>query len=254
MEKIILAFNHLNSVANQSTDALTQLAAQLEAQTIEHNQMVEEYNAMLDKIEALEAEKAQAAKDSVESVKDLLKQRDIAIKAYEERTIEVNNLKNKSNLVNKTLKDLQALDPQRLAKNNKTLKARIIELKAKLESVDSDRREALAQHKTMLKKASNMGAVSLHVFDNGNTLRFAPNVYIRPGNDFDAADHTPVVEFFHQKAGVMRLGNMLRDGSIGWAAATNSMPTQEESNLALFKIHEFCDNNKIKYPKSKSKV
>lgn len=251
MENVISAFNTLNAAMTTANEMVSSLASTLESETVAYNTLIEEYNELFDRLEAFEAQKIHDEENARKAVESLMKQRNIAIEGFEKKSLELSALRNEMNVQKKSLKDLQALDPVRLAKVNKTQKAQIATLKEQVASIDSDRKRALEQHKVMLKKSANNGVIALHVFDNGNSLRFAPKVFVKPNNDFGGAGMTPVVEFFHEKAGVMRLGNLMEDGSLGWSSATNSMPTQEESNLALFKIHEFCDAHKIKYPKAK---
>lgn len=242
MDKLIELYNQAQALIAAMGEQLTEVVQ-------ESNQATLAYNELVEYVEAEEALKKHESENAKKAVSELMTQRDIAIEAFEKKSLELSNLKNNLNETNKVNKELMALDPKRLVKVNKQYQVTISELKATVKELEESRREAIHQHKLMLKQNQEAGTTNLHVYENGNSLRFAPSVRVRKGNDFDGVAETPVIEFFHQKCGVMRLGTLLNDGTIGWSSAANSMPTTEESSMAMFKIHEYCDARKIRYPK-----
>lgn len=241
--------DNLIELFNKAQQAVMDMGVALETAILERNTEIVEYNKLVDLIEAEEALKVKESENARTAVAELMKQRDIAIEAFEKKAIELNDLRNQLNQVNKTNSELMAIDPKRLVKVNKAYQSQIAELKASLATSEEARKAMSAKYQSMLKQTQDTGVTNLHVYENGNSIRFAPGVRVRKGNDFGGVAETPVIEFFHKKCGIMRLGTLLEDGSLGWSSAANSMPSTEESNMAMFKIHEYCDARKIKYPK-----
>lgn len=147
------------------------------------------------------------------------------------------------------LRELRKLDPKRLAKVNKELKAKNAELKESNTKLDATRREALKQHKMMLKKKQDAGILDTWVCpETGDAIRVT-SLTISKTNEFGGVPGTPVLEYFHKSSGVTRQGCLNNEGGMSWGTLANSLPNDTINLVAKQTVVEVCQRHKIKIPK-----
>lgn len=224
-------------------EAMTTLAEQLLDQVAaaveQSNQDVKDYD------EAMDANELQAARIiELEALtvaqKSRMEQYEKVIGlAYDRSQADIAKLQESAS----TIKELNALDPKRLAKVNKKYKATIEDSKVAAKAVSVQVRKLKAE----LKEAkSTVGSNFYSNPETGNTMRLVPGLRIPKGNNLDALDNGPVVEFFHSDRGISRRGFIGKDLNMCWASASNSKASKEESLVARDMIMQFCQMNKIK--------
>lgn len=229
----------LEQIANLHEDMankITSLGTQL-------NEEINEFNTLLDELESKD-KLIKELEEDCNKKHELIEKQNAVIEA----SITVKKEDNKKNqLLNARIRELESLDPKRLAKVNKTQKATIADLKTKNTELDKKRKEVLATNKTLVKDAKNTGA-ALFYFDPAtkNGIRVIPNLFVGKNNKFNGVIGSPVVEFFHHDKGITRQGFLDYDGEMNWASAANSMPSGEESLVAKEQINSLCKQLKIK--------
>ena len=212
----------------------------------EYNQAVTDYNTVCDLNETL-VNKLESLQEEYDRLRKLFdKQTTVIAAAVEVKKRDTTELQQ----LRASNRELQALDPKRLQKINAEQKKRIAELKTSLDASEAGRKKAISDVNRIAKRAAEENGLPFYT-DNetGNALRFVPNAFLNPDNDFNGVPHTPVLEFFHQKRGITRQGVILNTGHIAWCDARNSSPTAAETSIALSKLQDYCVANKIKLPK-----
>ncbi|MBB1404904.1 hypothetical protein H5079_04670 [Pseudoalteromonas sp. SG44-5] len=245
----------VQNIADSATSILEQIIAVAAA----HNETVDEFNAAIDRIEELEAEctmlrienltivelKAQVADmQAVINKKNatLNKQSDVIDKAIEHKGIdraEVQKLRAE-------LKLLQQLDPKRLEKVNKNQKAKIAELKADVDAARKQKVEAMKNATELARKMKAEGYAPFYIDPvTGNSVRMIPHMFVNKDNAYGGIAHTPVIEFHHRDRGITRQGVLTTTGDINWAMATNSSPSELDTQIAKDHIIEYCRMHKV---------
>jgi hypothetical protein len=211
-----------------------------------HNEGIDEFNTLVDECERLKNEIAEQKKrDTV--LEELIFEQN---KLIENLTQANTTLKANFNKASAELRELQLLDPKRLARVNKKQKKQIAEAKESNTKLEDARKKALKITKTLLEEAKSNGGVYIHQDpENGNTLRFIPSLFVSKSNTFGAVPETPILEFHHKERGITRQGLLGVDGKIIWCHTANSEPTKQESGIALNLILNECKKQKIKVPK-----
>ncbi|NYR11299.1 hypothetical protein HC000_02135 [Pseudoalteromonas sp. MIP2626] len=245
----------VQNIADSATSILKQIIEVAAA----HNETVDEFNMAIDRIEELEAEctklrienltivELKAQIDDMQAVINkknatLNKQSDVIDKAIEHKGIdraEVQKLRAE-------LKLLQQLDPKRLEKVNKTQKAKIAELKADVEAARKQKVEAMKNATELARKMKAEGYAPFYVDPvTGNSIRMIPHMFVNKDNGFGGIAHTPVLEFHHRERGITRQGILTASGDVNWAMASNSSPTELDSQIAKDHILDYCQRNKV---------
>ena len=223
--------------AGSLVESLTQDVA------VKYNTSVDEYNEVVEHLEERDQQVA-VLQEHLATVNGLLNKQTAVIEAS---VVMSKREKSEINVLKAQLRELRLLDPKRLEKVNKANKKQITELKEKLATSEKARKEAIKRTNTIAKNAQNEGTAPFHYSDKTkNALRVIPGLYVGGDNEFNGIPGTAVVEFMHHSRGITRQGMMLRDGTMGWAAAGNSKPTAEESLVARAKIEEIASLQKLK--------
>jgi len=225
------------------------IAALLDKLLEEQNQVVDDYNALLDildtrdtEISMLQLELAGIKEQLV--TKDTLssKQHTALVTAVDHKERDKSALR----LLEAQLKELKSLDPKRLAKVNKTQKKTITTLKETNTRLVKDRKEAIADTNKMAKAVADSNILPFYTdAETGNSIRFVPYTFVGTDNLKGVSD-SPLVEFTHSDRGISRQGILGRDGEVVWASAKNSIPTENDSLVAKAEIIKYCKNHKIK--------
>lgn len=208
-----------------------------------YNKNIDDYNNLCDILEEKDALIAKLQAD-VQYKEDLLMKQTYILEA----SVEV---KQKDSAAIKQLqaqlKELQLLDPKRLAKVNKRYKADIAELKERLKNSEKSRKETLKTNKMLNNAAADKGVKAFYYDPETKvSLRFKPNFFMGDHNKHNAIKGAPVVEYHNQFRGITREGFLDNEGTICWASATNTKPTPDESNIAKQQILDYCKKNKVK--------
>lgn len=240
MENALKAFN-------DAALAMSKLSEEMAAAQEEFNSNIDETNEMVDLLEKFDEQKVHDENNAKTLVSNLQQKIVELEKIVEIQSKNFDQLQFKNNQTSVELRELRALDPKGLVKTNKTLKKKNAELTTRLVNSEKTRKEALAQHKVMLKKKQDEGIVCVHSDpETGNQLKMLPSLKVSKTNTYGGMPNTPVIEFFHKSSGVSRQGTLLKDGDMGWGSAANSKPSKQESKIAKLKIVEFCEARNIK--------
>lgn len=203
----------------------------------------EEFNELFDQLEAanrrIEEQDARISQDHL-----MLQKQELVIQTAV--TVKQQDVA-KLNTIGAQLKELQRIDAKRLLKQNKGYKKTIEELKARLVNSETARKDAIKHAKIAQTGAKTEGNAAFH-FDpkTNNALRILPGLHVSKTNEFDGVPGSPVIEFLHHSKGITRQGTLLRDGTVGWANAKNSTPTNIESTIACEFLLSWCKTNKLK--------
>ncbi|WMC09555.1 hypothetical protein PU634_10545 [Oceanimonas pelagia] len=247
---------HESELENNMQDVLFQihnLAAQAKAL---YNDEAQEFNELLDERDRLELAlmsakdqlaKAEAAHE--ETIRHFKKEVEKAQLQRNEQAQQHLDAKRKLKETERQLKDLRSLDPTRLAKHNKTLKAKNEELKAANVALKAKNVELQKQIQKAAKDGVEKGIYPVYKDPiDGHLVKLVS--YIRPKEDNtdDLVPHVPVVEFYHKTAGVMRQGCLNMEGGISWGSTKNTVPPARVSREVASLLVDYCERNKIKIP------
>ena len=153
------------------------------------------------------------------------------------------------------VRELNALDPKRLEKVNKEQKQRLMKLKAELDISERERKKSNQELRDLTAAIRRDGrAPFYHDPVSGNTIRYVAGAFVSKDNDMGGVPSTPVMEFFHSNRGITRQGFLDSTGDMTWCQASNSTPTELESQIALTEILAYCAKNKVKLPTFKKDV
>ena len=220
---------------------LRELAEQINA---EHNTSVDEFNEIFDQLETATALITKLEDNATKSNSLLVKQETVILAAVDATKRHRAEL----NASNANFKELQRLDPKRLAKQNKGYKETIADLKERLQASEKARKNSVNYAKEIAKVAKTEGNAAFHFDpDTSNTIRVVPTLHVSKTNVFNGVVGSPVLEFTHHAKGITRQGTLLMDGTVGWARASDSAPNKEESKIALDFLLTYCKQNNVKY-------
>lgn len=240
METTLKAFN----VLSEQTEIVQKALIKLQQEFNDNVDIINDQTDQLEAAEALKVSETKNAKEYVAKLEFLIRDLNKVVTKKDERILYVESLLNTSNLERRELK---ALDTKGVALTNKKLKKERDSALERLGNSEKARKEALAQHKIMLKKRQNEGVVCVHTDPTtGNQLRLLPSLRISKTNEYGGVPETPIIEFFHKASGIIRQGTLLTSGAMGWASAKNSTASHQESKIAKLKIVEFCEDHNIK--------
>lgn len=207
-----------------------------------YNESVDEFNEVFDQLEEAQKELA-AAKEREAKDWDILQKQEAVIAAS---IIATQKDRADLNIARAQVKEYQRLDPKRLDKQNKGYKKTIADLKERLTASETARKQAIALSKKQPEAVDN--TVKAFHFDpvTKNVLRVMTGLYVAKDNKYKGVPGSPVIEYIHVSSGISRQGTLLKDGTIGWASANNSMPSKDESRVAREHLINWCKHNKVK--------
>lgn len=220
-------------------------------ETIQHlinlnNESVVEYNQIFDEYEEA-AKHLNTVTDQLERVTKLFDKQalvvEASVKAKQKDDATITQLKAQ-------VRELSALDPKRLSKVNKEQKQRLLKLKAELDISERERKKSNQELRDLQAAIRRDGrAPFYHDPVSNNTIRFVGGCFVSKDNEMQGVPATPVVEFFHSNRGITRQGFLDASGDMTWCQASNSTPTELESQIAMTEILAYCAKNKVKIPK-----
>ncbi len=234
------------AMADLSYDTLMQLMAKrIDQDNAEYNELVDQVESLQATLALAQAE-ANRANEEVES----LKRSAATVISNAEKIQAVAEKERAARKVEQAeLRELRKLDPKRLAKVNKEQKAKIAELKESNKKLDAQRKEALRQHKIMLKQKQDAGQYdSWTCPKTGKAIRIT-HLRVGKDNEYGGVPHTPVLEFYNPESGVTRQGLLNVEGGISWTADECKIPEQEISTIGKETVLAFCSRHNIKIPK-----
>jgi len=229
---------------HQIQDTLTMaegIVLQMHELNAQVNQQSDEYNFLCDELDSRDERIAEMQLE-IDKRDGLLARQDEIIKKAVEVKIRMSG---ELNVANAIAKDLQKLDPKRLVKVNKVQKAKIVELKATISTVEGVRKELSKTNKELSKAAVNAGHSAFHMDADKNAIRILPGIYIGENNTFNGVVGSPVIEFMHHARGVCLQGSLNLDGRISWADPTDILPSPDMTLVACDKLTEYCKLHKL---------
>lgn len=229
----------------------------------EHNKTIDELNEAIEKIESLEDALAKVTLLADERW-DLLQKQNQVIKLAQSATtadrsqidqltriaagleVKLSTANNKLIKVEAELKELKRLDPKRIQKQNKNLKAKNAELVDTNKALTAKNNEMKKATKEAATKMVKQGAAPFFMDpDTKNALRIVPDTFVSEDNTYGGVPNTPVIEFLHHKSGITRQGVLCTDGKIGWASAKNSTAGEDIGLIAKNFILDYVKSHKI---------
>ncbi len=220
-------------------------------ETIQHlvelnNESVVEYNQIFDEYEVA-AKHLNEVTEQLERVTALFDKQaqvvEAAVKTKQKDDATIQQLKAQ-------VRELSALDPKRLDKVNKEQKQRLMKLKAELDISERERKKSNQELRDLTSAIRRDGrAPFYHDPVSGNTIRYVAGSFVSKTNDMGGVPDSPVMEFFHSNRGITRQGFLDSSGDMTWCQASNSTPTELESQIALTEVLAYCAKNKVKVPK-----
>lgn len=215
----------------------------------EYNDVVTDYNDACDEIERLQKvveileEKGNGLLAEVARQARLMeRQREVIDAAVEVKKRDQREL----TIATAQLRDLQAMNPQRLNKQIKNLQEKNAQLQKDNTTLKKQTAEAIKSLHEMTKKVKDKNLVPFYVDgENGNVVKFLTGVFMSADNQLNAVPHAPVVEFYHSERGITRQGFLSTDGDLHWCSPEDSEPDEIENSVALKAILDYCNKFKI---------
>jgi hypothetical protein len=149
------------------------------------------------------------------------------------------------------VKDFRSLDPVRLVKHNKTLKAKNEELQKSNEALKAKNADLQKRIQQAAKDGVDKGIYP--VFKDpidGHLVKLVSYIRPREDNPDGFVPHVPVVEFYHKTAGIMRQGCLNMEGGMSWGSTKNTVPPARVSRAVANLLVDYCEKNKIKIPQA----
>ena len=235
----------MNDIIQQLATLSTALPQAYDKEVLEFNQLMDELDNRAEQVNQLTSALEQAKLISKKDNELLNKQHLVVEKAIEAKKKDEATIRS----LQVQLKELQSLNPKRLAKVNKELQKKNTELKKANEELNKQRHEMANERNQFAKQLKAHTDNLIHADENGNELRFIPQTVVSETNEYGGVPNTPIYEYLHRDRGIKRQGVLRNDGNIVWSSAQNSTPSEVMTAIAKEHVVAHCKRNKINLKK-----